>query len=121
MGAGLAKGIRNRFPLVYKEYMKLYNDGGLKLGKIQIVPVEARLSIINMMAQDRYGRHRRYTDYKAFRNCLKEIKKFMNRYDYPDDKLYFPYKIGCNLAGGDWNIIKAMIEKYFPNAIIMKC
>ena len=121
MGAGLAKGIRNRFPKVYKEYMKLYNEGGLKVGNIQVVPVDVHLSVINMMAQDKYGRHRRYTDYKAFRNCLKKIKKFMKEYGYDESRLYFPYKIGCNLAGGEWNIIESMIEKYFPNATIMKC
>lgn len=118
MGAGLAKGIRKKYPKVYKEYMKQYNEGRLKLGNIMVIPVSPRLSIINIASQDRYGRDRRYTDYKALRNCLKELKKFINKWDIK--KVYFPYKMGCNLGGGDWNIVESMIEKHIPNAIIMK-
>jgi hypothetical protein len=27
-------------------------------------------------------------------------------------KLYFPYKIGCGLAGGDWNEYSKVLEKF---------
>ena len=27
----------------------------------------------------------------------------------------FPWGIGCGLAGGDWNIVKPMIENVFEN------
>jgi len=34
--------------------------------------------------------------------------------------VYIPYKIGCDLAGGDWNIIEKIIEEDFPDAIIVR-
>jgi O-acetyl-ADP-ribose deacetylase (regulator of RNase III) len=120
MGAGLAKGIRNRFPLVYKEYIQEYNTNGIELGMVYITRIDNKLRVANLAAQDRYGKRGRYTDYKAFRKCLKHLTKYVKCEGI--EKVYFPYKIGCGYGGGgDWNIIKAMIEKYFPNAIIMKC
>lgn len=119
MGAGLAKGVRNRFPVAYKEYIKEHNKNGIELGTTYVVPVGERLYVANLAAQDKYGKRGRYTDYKAFRKCLKHLKKYVK--DEGIENVYFPYKIGCGYGGGDWNIIKAMIQKHFPNAIIMKC
>lgn len=118
MGAGLAKGIKKKYPKVYKEYMKQYDNGNLKLGTISIIPVSPKLTVINIAAQDKYGRDKRYTDYKALRKCLKEIKTFIDKWNLSE--VYFPYKMGCNLGGGDWTIVKAIIEKQIPNAIIVK-
>jgi hypothetical protein len=28
-------------------------------------------------------------------------------------KIGFPYKIGCDRGGGDWQIIKGILHKYF--------
>ena len=29
--------------------------------------------------------------------------------------VYIPYKIGCGLAGGNWNIVEKMIYEVFDN------
>lgn len=54
--------------------------------------------------------------FQYFRNCLIELMKIPNL-----ESVAFPYKIGCGIAGGDWdrynNIIKSFnsfINKYQP-------
>lgn len=129
MGAGLAKQIRDKYPRVFSDYKKhiaLYKENNLEhhlLGSINSTSlVEHGITIYNFFSQDTYGKIGRYTDYKAFENCLiKLLKRFKNsKVDPKDFDVYFPYGIGCGLAGGDWSIISNLIEKYFPNAIIVK-
>ena len=117
MGAGLAKQIRDKYPSVYLDYKELCNNHeGSLLGHIQLVHqsgVNSRICV-NMFAQDRYGRDQRYTDYKAFKNCLNTLAKSLESYSAKGhyNRVAFPYGIGCGLAGGDWYIIKGMLEDF---------
>lgn len=118
MGSGVAKQIRELYPLVYERYRlaynrEKYNPGGL-LGRIQPVycndenSVTGVRTIVNMFAQDRYGYDGNcYTDYKAFEYCLEKLKHIVE----PGSTMAMPYKIGCGLAGGDWNIVYGLIER----------
>ena len=116
MGSGLAKQIRDKYPYVYTEYRELVDRHKNLLGHIQLVHmtgVNQRICI-NMFSQDGYGRDKQYTDYDAFRNCLDVIANELMSYS-PNGHYHtiaFPYKIGCGLAGGDWNIIKKMLEEF---------
>lgn len=51
-----------------------------------------------------------HTDYSAFEKCVSAIKLYAEKYNY---SVGFPYKIGCGLAGGDWEIVLKIIKKYF--------
>lgn len=109
MGAGLAKQIRNKYPQHYNDYLK----HPLRLGSCVSTTLR-NLTIVGIVAQDGYGRDRRYTDYAAFEECLKLLAK---AHQAP---IYIPYNIGCGLAGGDWSIISQLIEQYLPTATICK-
>ena len=116
MGAGLAKQIRERYPFVYTEYKNLCSRNKDLLGHI-LISHESGLNgkmIINMFAQDGYGRDKRYTDYTAFKNCLEVLACNMNAYSCVGhyNTIAFPYKIGCGLAGGDWYIVLGMIKDF---------
>lgn len=92
------------------------------LGRVQFVAVDKNLHIVNMFAQYEYGRlNQIYTDYNHFESCLRKMVVTIgcdeNLKNLP---IYFPYKIGCGLGKGDWNIISNLIEKSFPYAIIVK-
>ena len=118
MGSGIAKQIRDTYPLVYEEFKKDYDRGNAKLGNI--LSVEVPLSdgttrlIINIYAQDESEpRTIRHTDYGAFAACLFKIKdgfRYMNKREI---KIGFPDHIGCGLAGGDWKIVERLIEDVF--------
>lgn len=122
MGAGLAKQIRAKYPSVYEEYMDLYRKNRAILGMTHMTYLPEGKVCVSMFAQDGYGRDKQYTDYKAFRACLRGLSellkgwKVFTRDGWPDgepyDSIAFPYGIGCGLAGGDWNIISKYLEEF---------
>lgn len=112
MGAGLAKQIRNQYPEVYKEYKDICNNGKAILGMNHYTYTSDGRICVDMFAQDNYGTDKRYTDYTAFKSCLRGLVTFLG-YTFNDQKtVAFPYMIGCGLAGGDWNVILKMIEEF---------
>ena len=118
MNSGVAKAIREKWPIVFENYIEKwqevaqYNNEFL-LGDIQIVPLydnyyetEHRQYVVNMFAQYNYGYDgARYTRYDDFYICLEEIDRFIPK----GSTLAFPYRIGCDRGGGDWNVIFSMI------------
>ena len=130
MNSGIAKQIREKWPVVYQNYMAKCNSNHLSgyirsellLGDIQIVGLwenfyetDFHQSVINMFAQQHYGYDkRRYTSYDAFWNCLNLIKQSVTT----DKKIGFPYNIGCGLGGANWNVILTMIDTVFTDYIV---
>lgn len=114
-GAGLALQIRNKWPEWYKQFR--FNQpflGSVWLYRPSNSCAHTSLVIASFYAQDGYG-HGLQTDYNAFESCLRELKQ-MNL----TQRVYFPSGVGAGLAGGDSEIIHSLIEKYFPNAIIVE-
>ena len=120
MGSGIAKQIKERWPVVYDAYISAYKDredeilrncGGFEhmpdvsetlLGYLQKVPVNDKQTVINMFAQQYYGYDgKRYTSYDAFWACLGGIR----------DSVPKGSKIGCGLGGANWEVIFRMIEQ----------
>ena len=105
MGAGIAKQIKTKYPEVFEKYVALcnkYQDNTSELlGTCQFVDV-GDTTICNAFGQDGFGGSERKTNYNALRECFRLIAL---RYTY----IAMPYKIGCGLAGGDWNVVYSMI------------
>ncbi len=116
MGAGLALQIKNKWRKVYDDYMYLYKNGYLKLGTIHFTQVDKNLWVCNIVGQGMYGWQGRFTDYDAFKQAVSELRPFHDK----GTKIYFPYGIGCGLAGGNWDVVLDIIEHELPNAIIVK-
>jgi len=113
MGSGLAKQIRNRYPWVYTEYKEYLAEGGEFLGTTQRVKIGPLQWVINLFSQDDYGRGNKvYTDYPAFEHALQSVHLFVFGNDF---SVAIPYKIGCGLANGDWNVVLEIIEKIFKD------
>src|SRR5258705_81628 len=54
MGAGLAKQLRNKWPIIYTEYKKLCDENRIKfmlLGKVQYIKVDEKKYVANMFSQ----------------------------------------------------------------------
>lgn len=113
MGAGLARSIAERFPEVEKEDSLTKSGDRKKLGTIAFVRVLDESSkikyIVNMYTQFNYGCGERQINYEAMYRCLESLKSKNN----PKMRIGLPFKIGCGLGGGDWNIVKAMIYSVF--------
>ena len=133
MNSGIAKSIREKWPVVYNNYITKYNEtekyliaacGGYEvcpdvsevlLGDIQLVGLwdnyyatDFHQSVINMFAQQHFGYDgRRYTSYDAFWSCLGKIKDIVPA----GKKIGFPGYIGCVRGGANWNVIYEMINQ----------
>ena len=118
MGSGIAKQIRDTYPIVYDNYKQkvdtIENKGAL-LGSIQIVALYDNYfknmkhpCICNFFSQYNYGYDgKRYTSYDAFWNCLNQLKATLSK----GSTVGFPYRIGCDRGGANWNVIEKMIEE----------
>lgn len=119
MGSGLAAQIRSKYPQVYDDYMNtccaIKNDFEL-LGRYVQTETNSGVIVVSCFCQLYYGFDgRRYTDYCAVRRVLEQLKgTHTNRY-------HFPFGFGAGLGGGDWDVVKRMIQYYMPNAIVCKC
>lgn len=108
MGAGIARAISRKYPIVY-EYDKKTKYGDIdKLGTIQSVPVNDKI-IINAYTQFRIGKIESEIQlrYKAIESCM----MFINE-KYPTQLIGFP-KIGCGLAGLEWEKVKSIMNVVF--------
>jgi O-acetyl-ADP-ribose deacetylase (regulator of RNase III) len=125
MGSGIAKQIKDKWPKVHRDYRfnieRMYNGNFASkssdlLGMITWTEVENGRYIMNFFSQDEYyPRNRCHTNYEAFTKCCKALKNFITEYnlDKSNTIIGFPYKIGCGLAGGNWDIVSAIIEREF--------
>ena len=115
MGAGLAKQIKYKYPEVFKAYKELCNfhkdDLKFLLGKILKVDCHDGKKIVNMFGQYNYGTNSIQTNYTALENCFKKLFEKVSNINNLNKTVAIPYKIGCGLAGGDWNVVFHMIEK----------
>lgn len=124
MGSGIAKTIRDRYPRVYQQFVRRHQQQGSRLGDIDIIYQEdgtRKFYVINLYSQDKYlPRGVCHTDYDAFKECLRKLKDEITSYGEHcipkmKFKIGFPDHIGCGLAGGDWNIVKGIIEEEFSD------
>lgn len=115
MGSGVAKALYSKYPLVKKGYHILC-DSLLKdvtnrelLGIVGPVEVNEIKVILNCFTQEHYGRDGRlYCDYDAIRECFERICYICEEMDIFE--IAIP-KIGCGLAGGDWGIVRDIINE----------
>lgn len=127
MASGIAWSIKSKYPKVYEEYLKFIgnseNKDLLVLGRCQEVKVTPELSIVNCFGQLYYGNDgQRYTDYAALKTAFKEFLWLKKDLDIKSviENCHFPYKIGCALGGGNFDIVSRLVEFYFPAATFWK-
>lgn len=121
MGSGVAKQIREKYPVVFNGYKTLCNQRSPEnlLGEAQFVEIndDTLLGVFNIFGQFAYGYDgKRYTNYNALRTALATVCDFMNAYFDPATTIAFPYKFGCYRGGGDWNVVYKMIEDVFGDS-----
>jgi len=118
MGAGIALAIRKRWPKVYEDYMKAFEAKQLMLGAVIVSEILAgKLYIANLCGQYYYGRKGVYTNYQALRMCFDKVEQISKELSLP---VYVPYKIGCSLAGGDWDVVYNIIASRITSGLIIR-
>ena len=110
-GKGFVVALSKRWPepeAQYRAWCKAGESAGFRLGAIQLVDVEPKLSVANMVAQ----RGVRPSDgvppirYDALRECLAALAEHATS---RNASVHMP-RIGCGLAGGSWQEVEAIIQ-----------
>lgn len=121
MGAGLAKTIMDKYPIVYKDYMKSFQKKSKEemFGKIRMVEVASSLYVANIYSQFYYGNPAKtgkiYTDAEKL---VRAVEAICNKYS--DLPVYLPhtkglegkkeYGIGCGYGGETWEKLSKMFR-----------
>lgn len=121
-GVGLALAIARKWPV----WWTAYHARNPRLGACSMTSPTANIHIADIYGQNFYGRDRRYTDYAALEQGLRELNAQLtwltNNLEGPHTfaTVYVPVGLGCGNAGGDWNVVQPLIEKHLPHAILVE-
>lgn len=115
MKSGIAREIREQYPksyIDYKDFCKKYTPPIERLGKVAISDCKTKI-IGHLFGQFDYGYDGAlYTNYEALKESmilLLEWAKTENR------SIAIPHNIGCNRAGGEWEIVFNLIKEVFQD------
>ena len=114
MGAGIAKLIKDEFPMAYQVDLKTVKGDKKKLGNYSTYEYtinKKKLRIINAYTQYNFGfsKSNPPIDYEAVKAAFNKINS-----RYPNKRVGIP-QIGAGLAGGDWNKIEKIIDQESKN------
>ena len=112
MGGGIAREIRERYPMAAAMDMETTRGDYTKLGNWTVGLndlTDRKFVIINAYTQYNMSQGTDVFEYTAFQLILKKLE-----YIYPTARIGLPY-IGMGLAGGDKDIIIPMIELFAEN------
>jgi O-acetyl-ADP-ribose deacetylase (regulator of RNase III) len=114
MGSGVAKLIRDKYPKAYQDYRNSYDSHGLSLGSIVPSKQPDGKIILNAITQETYGKTGVHVSYWAIANVMHILNKWHINNQKQPKEIAMP-KVGSGLAGGDWNVIEAIIENEAKN------
>jgi O-acetyl-ADP-ribose deacetylase (regulator of RNase III) len=110
MGAGLALQFKKKYPQIYKIDILSGQGDWDKLGTITHTPSGDGKVLINCYTQYSYGGGHQ-TNYEAVYQSLGAVKAHLEAVQVKN--LGLPYGAGCGLGGGDWKVVRAIIEEVF--------
>ena len=130
MGSGIAKQIKDRYPVVFEKYLNL-SAVAAKSWPLGILGTAQRIdlllewgsdksifphgkTVVNLFAQDKFGMDKRHLNYGALGQTLYALVDEHQETYIPDyRKIGLPFKMGSDRAGGSWEIVLEMIEFFF--------
>lgn len=136
-GAGFVLAISKRWRYPEREYRRWHREGSgllsgkFQLGAIQVVPVQGDppLSVVNMIAQEGYGKNNRNQHrsnepdsrppirYDALEQCLNEVGYLVRSGPAQGASIHMP-RIGCSLGGGRWAEVEPIIARTLGHASV---
>ena len=132
---GLAGAIARKWPKnadEYRAHIKRQKLPIMLLGSVFEVNVAHNVIVANLFGQYGIGTGKQQTEYSALISGFKTIADtcfygndtedmYFGPLGYQEvsnvlNDIYIPYKIGCGLGGGDWNIVEEIFHKVFDNS-----
>ena len=111
MGAGIARIIAKKWPLVLSAYQKWLQNLGNPQGRVLYVRVSPDIVVANIIGQRGVGIDEEGNPpirYDSLRTGLESVEKFCSLLDRVS--IHMP-RIGCGLAGGSWSKIEPILEE----------
>jgi O-acetyl-ADP-ribose deacetylase (regulator of RNase III) len=117
MGGGIARQISSRYPEALEADKDTPYGDKTKLGLFSVALVKGSKDklIYNVYGQHRYGTEKRHTSYDALVEGLARVQQDAQSNGLT--KLGIPYNMGCKLGGGEWQIVKSIVEVTFAGNI----
>ena len=112
MGGGIAFRIKNKFPEAYEADLKTPKADKDKLGTFSVAVLPSNFHIYNLYGQFFIGTAR-MTNYEAVATGLRAIRHHAT--DAGLKKLGLPKYMGCKLGGGDWRVVRAIVDVEFAD------
>ena len=109
-GKGFVLALSKKWKKPEQEYREWYkSQDKFELGEVQFVEIDSELSITNMIGQHKIKRLKGQVPirYEAVEKCLSKVADYSKENNF---SIHMP-RIGCGLAGGDWNTIEKIIQK----------
>ena len=116
-GKGFVTSLSKKWKEPEKFYRNCFNlNHQNKLGDIQQCCPVKNVYVVNMIVQNGYKSifNKCPLDYDALTVCLKKTSDWLIYMGMRSPSIYCP-KIGTGLAGGDWDIIKPILEEELAN------
>lgn len=107
-GAGFVVALSRKWDRPAKEYKKWTGLSWFKLGRAQQVWVAEDIWVYNLLAQDGLpsATKRVVIDYAALESALEFMAAAARK---KGASIHMP-RIGCNIAGGSWEVVESIIE-----------
>lgn len=105
-GAGFVLAISKKW---YAPEMAYRRNKNRKIGSVDFIRVENDIIVANMIAQNGVGRDDKGNppiNYAALRIALNKA----NQHAWETGSTIHMPRIGCGLAGGDWNVVEKIIK-----------
>ncbi len=123
MGAGIALGVKKRFPEVYRDYKAWCERGHMVIGKVVFHPVntsnhDSRSYVASFPTKHHWKEASKLFDIEhGLDNFVKLYNDMFTKMGYPSKyptTVVFP-ALGCGCGGLDWTDVKQlMFEKLSP-------
>lgn len=116
-GSGIAKSVLGCFPKAYEADTTWYksrdtNNVPLSVAAFHSGSEDVRKRMIfNLYGQEFYGTNKRQLNYGRLAKSLIAMESWLEK----DSIVGFPYKMGSDRAGGDFEIVLEMIEFFFQH------
>lgn len=118
MGSGVARIVRDMYPIAYQHYKKWHDLHGLHLGDIIPVIVAPELVILNGITQHLFGRDGGpYVNYPALKKVFEDSVTIAQGGLADCTDLHMPL-VGGGLGGGDPDLIIEMMQDTFSKVNI---
>ena len=112
MGSGIALAIKNKYPELYKADVDYGRKGdSSKLGKFSTIKCHDDKQGYNIYGQYNFGGWTRNTNYEALCTGFAGVRDHAMANNII--RLGLPKNMGSVLGGGDWRIVRSIVEVVF--------